>query len=289
MPEIVNTAQSHAWNGPEGAHWAAHQDRWNAVNDGFNAPLLDAARLAATGHVLDVGCGAGRTTRLAALRVPRGSALGLDLSGPMLAQARARAAREGVPNVSFVQGDAQTHPFEPGSFDAVISRYGAMFFADPVAAFTHLHAAVRPGCRLALISPADPRRNGWVTAMASLRGILPLGDFGRAGTPGMFSLADPDHTRRLLTSAGWTAVGVEPVEAYGRWGQDAEDAAEFLLATGPGRHLAEQAAPGDLDRARTALRDHLRAHEAPDGTGVRLLSTSWLITGERPPSPLSPR
>ncbi|MFC7469651.1 class I SAM-dependent methyltransferase [Actinomadura keratinilytica] len=198
-----------------GAHWAAHQDRWNAVNDGFNAPLLDAARLAATGHVLDIGCGAGRTTRLAALRVPRGSALGLDLSGPMLAQARARAAREGVPNVSFVQGNAQTHPFEPGSFDAVISRYGAMFFADPVAAFTHLHAAVRPGGRLALISPADPRRNGWVTAMASLRGILPLGDFGRAGTPGMFSLADPDHTRRLLTSAAGPPSASSPSRRTG--------------------------------------------------------------------------
>ncbi|MFJ1948090.1 class I SAM-dependent methyltransferase [Streptomyces albidoflavus] len=291
MPEIVNTAQSHAWNGPEGVHWAAHQDRWNAVNDGFNAPLLDAARLTATGRVLDIGCGAGRTTRLAARRVPRGSALGLDLSGPMLAEARARAAREGIRNISFVQGDAQTHPFEPGpgGFDAVISRYGAMFFADPAAAFTHLHAAVRPGGRLALICPADPGRNGWVTAMASLRGILPLGDFGRADTPGMFSLADPDHVRRLLTSAGWTAVGVEPVEAYGVWGQDAEDAADFLLATGPGRHLADQAAPADLTRARTALRDHLRAHETADGTGVRLLSSSWLITGERPPSPLSPR
>ncbi|KPC64210.1 methyltransferase, partial [Streptomyces sp. NRRL F-6602] len=70
MPEIVNTAQSHAWNGPEGVHWAAHQDRWNAVNDGFNAPLLDAARLTATGRVLDIGCGAGHTTRLAARRVP---------------------------------------------------------------------------------------------------------------------------------------------------------------------------------------------------------------------------
>ncbi|MGW9674906.1 class I SAM-dependent methyltransferase [Streptomyces koyangensis] len=289
MPEIVNTAQSHAWNGPEGVHWAAHQDRWNAVNDGVNEPLLDATRLTATGRVLDIGCGAGRTTRLAALRAPRGSALGLDLSGPMLAEARARAAREGVPNASFVQGDAQTHPFEPGGFDAVISRYGAMFFADPAAAFTHLRAAVRPGGRLALICPAEPELNGWVTAMASLRGILPLGDFGRAGTPGMFSLVDPDHARRLLTSAGWTAVGVEPVEAYGVWGRDAEDAADFLLATGPGRHLADHAAPADLARARTALRDHLRAHEAADGTGVRLLSTSWLITGERPPSPLSPR
>ncbi|WP_436738039.1 class I SAM-dependent methyltransferase [Streptomyces sp. BBFR102] len=282
MPEIVNAEQSQAWNGPEGVHWAAHQDRWNAVNDGFNEPLLDAARITGTDHVLDIGCGTGRTTRLAALRASRGHALGLDLSAPMLAEARARATGEGVANASFVQGDAQTHPFGPGAFDAAISRYGVMFFADPVAAFARIGTALRPGGRLAFVCPAEAGRNGWVAAMASLRGVLPLGGFGRAGTPGMFSLAEPDRLRRLLAEAGWSAVGVERVEAYGRWGRDAGDAADFLLATGPGRHLAGQVPAAELARARTVLREHLRDHEAADGTGVRLLSTSWLVTAERP-------
>ncbi len=101
MPDIVNTEQAQAWNGSEGTHWARNQDRWNAVNEGFNERLLDAAGITGDHRILDLGCGSGQTTRLAALRAPQGRALGLDLSGPMLAEARARAEREGIANVSF--------------------------------------------------------------------------------------------------------------------------------------------------------------------------------------------
>lgn len=183
MPDIVNTEQAQAWNGPEGAHWARNQDRWNAVNEGFDEPLLDAAGITGEDRVLDLGCGSGQTTRRAALRAPRGHVLGLDLSGPMLAEARSRAEREGVANVSFAQGDAQVHPFGAGAFDAAVSRYGVMFFADPVAAFGNIGRALRPGGRLAFVCPADAALNGWVTAMASLREALPVGDFDSPGCP----------------------------------------------------------------------------------------------------------
>ncbi|MET9353200.1 methyltransferase domain-containing protein [Streptomyces sp. NPDC006617] len=281
MPDIVNTEQAQAWNGPEGTHWARHQDRWNAVNEGFNEPLLDAAGLTGGHRVLDLGCGSGQTTRLAALRAPRGHALGLDLSGPMLAEARDRAEREGVANASFARGDAQVHPFEAGAFDAAVSRYGVMFFADPVAAFANVGRALRPGGRLAFVCPADAMLNGWVTAMASLREVLPVGDFGQPGLPGMFSLADPDRIGDVLTAAGFVGIDVDRVQAHGTWGQDAEDAADFLLGTGPGRHLMDRADPTARARARGILTDHLRGHEAADGT-VLLRSTSWLVTADRP-------
>ncbi|BDD72375.1 MULTISPECIES: class I SAM-dependent methyltransferase [Streptomyces violaceoruber group] len=281
MPDIVNTEQAQAWNGPEGAHWARNQDRWNAVNEGFDEPLLDAAGITGEDRVLDLGCGSGQTTRRAALRAPRGHVLGLDLSGPMLAEARSRAEREGVANVSFAQGDAQVHPFGAGAFDAAVSRYGVMFFADPVAAFGNVGRALRPGGRLAFVCPADAALNGWVTAMASLREVLPVGDFGQPGLPGMLSLAAPDRIGDVLTAAGFAGIDVNQVQAHGTWGRDAEDAAEFLLGTGPGRHLMERADPTARARARGILTDHLRTHEAADGT-VRLLSTSWLTTATRP-------
>ncbi|RSS37749.1 class I SAM-dependent methyltransferase [Streptomyces sp. WAC08241] len=281
MSGIVNTEQAQAWNGPEGVHWARHQDRWNAVNEGFDEPLLDAAGITGDGRVLDIGCGAGQTTRLAALRAPRGSALGLDLSGPMLAEARARAEREGVPHALFEQGDAQEHPFGTGAFDAAISRYGVMFFADPVAAFANIGRALRPGGRLAFVCPAEAALNDWAVAMTSLRDLLPVGDFGSPGLPGMFSLADPDRIHRVLAAAGFTGVTAERVRAYGRWGRGAGDAAEFLLGTGPGRHLTERADAETRARVRRILEDRLRAHEAADGT-VRLLSTCWLVTADRP-------
>ncbi|MFI9248693.1 class I SAM-dependent methyltransferase [Streptomyces sp. NPDC053069] len=284
MPDVVNTDQEKAWNGPEGAHWARNQDRWNAVNEGFNEPLLDAAGIAPDHRVLDLGCGSGQTTRLAALRAPRGHALGLDLSAPMLAEARSRAEREGITNVSFAQGDAQVHPFESGAFDTAISRYGVMFFADPVAAFGNVGRALRPGGRLAFVCPADAGLNGWVAAVESMRDFLPAGDFGRPGVPGMFSLASPDRIRDVLTAAGFTDIAIDQAQACGTWGHGAEDAAEFLLGTGPGRHLLEQTDATAQARARLTLTDHLRNHLAADGT-VRLRSTSWLVTADRPTEP----
>ncbi|GAA2984084.1 MULTISPECIES: methyltransferase domain-containing protein [Streptomyces] len=280
MPDIVNTEQAQAWNGSEGAHWARNQDRWNAVNEGFDEPLLDAAGVTGDHRTLDLGCGSGQTTRLAALRAPRGHALGLDLSGPMLAEARAAAEREGVANAFFTQGDAQVHPFAPSAFDRAISRYGVMFFADPAAAFGNVGRVLRPGGRLAFVCPAGAGLNDWVEAMASMRAVLPVGDFGRTGSPGMFSLASPDRIRDVLTTAGFVGITLNQVRAYGTWGQGAEDAAEFLLGTGPGRHLTEQADATVRARARRTLTDHLRDHEAADGT-VRLLSTSWLVTADR--------
>ncbi|MFB8393861.1 class I SAM-dependent methyltransferase [Streptomyces yangpuensis] len=279
MGHFANTAQAEAWNGYEGAQWARSQERWDAVNDGFNQPLLDAAAISGTDAVLDIGCGAGRTTRLAARRAARGRALGLDLSGPMLGRARESAARGGVANVAFVQGDAQVHPLDAGAFDAVISRYGMTFFTDPVAAFTNLHRALRPGGRLAFVCAAEAEANEWLAALASLEGILPLGGFGKAGGPGMFSLTDPGRIRDLLAAGGFDGVDVRRVEVPGKWGADAADAAAFLLDSGPGRHLLGRVTPPAQEAARRALTSALVRHEA-DG-GVWLRSSSWLVTAVR--------
>ncbi|APU38500.1 class I SAM-dependent methyltransferase [Streptomyces sp. TN58] len=279
MGHFANTAQAEAWNGYEGAQWARSQERWDAVNDGFNQPLLDAAAIRGTDTVLDVGCGAGRTTRLAARRAVRGRALGLDLSDPMLARARESAEREGVANAAFVQGDAQVHPLEAEGFDAVISRYGMTFFTDPVAAFANLHRALRPGGRLAFVCAAEAEANEWLAALASLGDVLPLGGFGKAGAPGMFSLTDPGRIRGLLTAGGFDGVGVRRVEAAGKWGADAADAAAFLLDSGPGRHVLDQVSEARQDAARRGLTAALERHEA-DG-GVWLRSSSWLVTAVR--------
>ncbi|MDI3403640.1 class I SAM-dependent methyltransferase [Streptomyces cavernicola] len=281
MRDVVNTEQEQSWNGPEGAYWADNQDRWDAVNSGFNQPLLDAAGFGPAGRVLDIGCGAGQTSRLAARRAGSGGrVLGIDLSAPMLDRARSSAAREGLDNVTFERADAQVHPFSPGAFDAAISRYGVMFFADPVAAFANIGGALRSGGRLAFVCPAEPEGNGWLAAMLTLREYLPIGDFGQPGRPGMFAFSEPDRVRAVLSEAGFTDVDTEHVEASGIWGRDAEDAADFLLATGPGRQLTGQVSAETAGRARAALIEHLTAYEERDG--VSLPSTAWLVTAVHP-------
>lgn len=279
----ANTEQEQAWNGYEGAYWAQNQDRWDAVNAGFNEPLLAAAEIGERDRVLDVGCGAGCTTRLAARRAVGGHALGLDLSAPMLARAQASAQGEGLGNVAFEQADAQVHQFGPGIFDAVISRYGVMFFADPVAAFANIGRALRPGGRMAFICAADARRNEWFQALAALRSHLPtadFGDFGEPDSPGMFSLADPARIHEVMSAAGFAHIDAVPMEVYGTWGRDADEVATFLLATGPGQYLTSQAGHGVRDRAHKALADVLRDHKE-DGA-VRLRSAAWLVTADRP-------
>jgi SAM-dependent methyltransferase len=138
---IANTAQAEAWNsGEDVAHWVRNQARYDRMNEPFATLILDAAALGPGGHVLDVGCGCGGTTLAAAGLIAPGQAVGIDLSGPMLARARADAEAAGLGNVAFQQGDAQVHPLGPAGFDTVTSRFGVMFFADPVAAFTDIRS-----------------------------------------------------------------------------------------------------------------------------------------------------
>ncbi|WP_371480983.1 class I SAM-dependent methyltransferase [Kitasatospora sp. NBC_00315] len=280
MHPVVNTAQAEAWNGYEGGHWADHHDRWNAVNGGFDEHLFAAASIGRREEVLDIGCGTGQTTRLAAAQAAEGRALGVDLSGPMLARARALSAEQGLENVSFVQGDAQVHSFRPGGHDVAVSRFATMFFGDPVAAFANIRRALRPGGRLAFACMGDPDRNAWVHVLSGLRAYLPMPGSPAPGEPGMFSLADPALVHTVLTGAGWTEVAATTVEAPMHWGRDPQDAAALLLGSGPGRHLLSQVDEPTARRARAALTDALRPYAGTGG--VRLRGSALLVTAVAP-------
>lgn len=270
MADIVNTHQAEAWNGYEGEHWAGHYDRYDAVNGGFNDALLDAAAIGPDDRVLDIGCGNGQVTRLAARRARHGGATGVDLSGPMLARARSLAREEDVANATFEQGDAQVYPFPDGGFDVAISRVGVMFFADPVAAFGNIRRALREGGRLAFLSMAPIGE----TDLQTLFAALPPREEAPIGHDGPLSLSDPDHVREVLGAAGFGDVNCRKVEAEQIWGRDARDAAEFFAAWGPIRY--NYGTDGALI---DTLTDAMRPFER-DGA-VRLRATSLLVTARR--------
>ncbi|MEO3930102.1 class I SAM-dependent methyltransferase [Micromonosporaceae bacterium B7E4] len=278
MAGIVNTAQAQAWNGYEGEHWAAHDDRYDAVNSGFNEYLLEAAGIGERDRILDVGCGNGQLTRLAAGRAPLGYATGVDLSAPMLARARARAAAELVPNVSFEQGDAQVHPFQEGAFDVAVSRFGVMFFADPVAAFANIRRALRPAGRLGFVSLTELTGTELGTVFDAMAPYLPR-PTGADGS-GPTSLADPARIRRLLADAGFQEITCTRVEADQVWGRDVPDAVEFLAGWGPVRYHMTQVDPEAAAQARDALTTALGSFAQPDA--VRLRGTAWLVTAATP-------
>ncbi|MER7080742.1 Ubiquinone/menaquinone biosynthesis C-methylase UbiE [Saccharopolyspora kobensis] len=270
----VNAPQSAAWNGAEGTHWAEHQDRYDAVNSGFNDPLLNAADIAARDRVLDIGCGNGQTTRLAAARAAR--AVGLDLSAPMLRRARRAASREGIGNVSFEQGDAQVHPFTEHGFDVAMSRFGVMFFADPVAAFANVRRALRPGGRLVFVCLRERSDGDLGTVLDAMAEHLRAPEPADPHSPGPTSLADPDRIRRVLTGAGFADVTVEPVDAPQFWGTDPADAAGFLFEWSPVRAMLRNA---EDPAARAALTEAMHRYHGPGG--VQLRGAAWLVTAAR--------
>ncbi|WP_326821167.1 class I SAM-dependent methyltransferase [Streptosporangium sp. NBC_01756] len=281
MQSVVNTHQAEAWNGYEGNHWADHQDRYDAVNSGFNDHLIGAAAIGERDRVLDIGCGNGQVTRLAARRARLGHTTGIDLAAPMLRRAEASAAGEGIANVAFERGDAQIHPFPDGGFDVALSRFGIMFFADPVAAFANIGRALRPGGRLAFLSLRDMGDNDLGPVLTAMARHLPARPASTGpGAAGPESLADPARIREVLTGAGFEKVTSTAVDAPQVWGRDAEDAGDFLGAWGPLRFMLDQVDEAAAARARAALTAALRPYEEPDA--VRLRGAAWLVTATRP-------
>jgi len=279
--DIVNVEQAESWDGPEGEYWAAHQARFDATISPHHAQLMAAAAIKPGERVLDIGCGNGMTSRDAARAAgPDGEVLGVDLSGPMLARAAQTARDEGLSNVRFERGDAQVYPFEAGSFDLAMSRFGVMFFADPLAAFTNIASAVRSGGRLAMLVWGPVPENEWITA---LMGALAVGrelPKPPPGAPGPFSLADTESTGRMLTEAGFTDVRFTASPQPFVSGSDPDDAYGFISGLNPVLMML-----ADLDEATKAqalenLRTTIAGHATADGVMFR--SSSWVVTARKP-------
>lgn len=279
MPSAVaNEQMAAAWDGQEGDDWARHWRRYDRAVAGYRRPLLDAAAIGASERVLDVGCGTGESSRDAARAAPHGTVLGVDLSSRMIERAVELAAVEGLANVRFERADAQAHPFELSHHDVVVSRFGAMFFADAEAAFTNLGRSLRPGGRLAVIGWRGPADNEWLAAVfAALAPDRPLPP---PGAPGPFGLADVARTRAALTAAGFDDVGFTTVDRPFWFGADTDDAFEFFRGTGVVRGLTQDLDDTARAEALDRLRATLAAHDGP--AGVELGSGAWLVTATRP-------
>ncbi|WP_330288575.1 class I SAM-dependent methyltransferase [Streptomyces sp. NBC_00576] len=240
-----------------------------------------AARVGSRDRVLDIGCGTGQTTREAARAAVQGSAVGVDLSAPMLERARRLSDDQGLTNVTYQQADAQVHRFPPARFDLCISRFGTMFFADPVAAFTNIGRALRPGARLVLLVWQERDRNEWATA---IRQTLTAESAAPAAPPvphgpDPFSLADPTVTEGILAAAGFAEVSFTDVHEPVYYGPDGATAFDAVLRLWEVRDLLANLEPTVAEQARTRLRTTLDAHTTT--AGVHFDSHAWIVTARR--------
>lgn len=274
-------AQRALWNGVKGHGWAAARE---AVDTMF-APMRDAlvagARAASPSprRVLDIGCGTGDVTMaLARALAPGGDCVGVDVSAPMLAVARAESERGGLP-VRFVEADAGRHVFARAAFDRIVSRFGVMFFDDPAAAFSNLRRAAAPGAALHALAWRDAAENPFMTtAERAAAPHLPALPPRRPDGPGQFAFADPARVRRILEDGGWIEVDIRPADFA--CALPAARLDEVITRLGP---LGEVLPDADPDR-RAHLLATVRAAFAPyvaDGT-VRFTAACWTLAARAP-------
>jgi SAM-dependent methyltransferase len=225
-------------------------------------------------HILDIGCGTGQTTlELASAVGASGKVLGFDISPACLAIARERAA--GTRQVEFIQGDAQTHKFLPKSFDAAFSRFGVMFFADPVIAFANIRSALKPGGRLAFVCWRDPKEVDLLALpFNAVKNLLPEQPPPVPDAPGPFGLANAERTKMILRDAGFTDIAITPHDDKTGSG-DVETSLGVALRVGVlGRLVREN--PHFRDIVTGPVRAALQAHDTADG--VKLKAAVWIVT-----------
>lgn len=269
-----NDEQAEFWNGPAGRGWVEARDVLDEMLKPFENSLLRAATNDAGGCVLDVGCGTGSTTlAFSRLLGANGHCLGIDISQPMLAVARARARAQGAP-AEFICSDAQVHVFEPASFDVIVSRFGVMFFADPVEAFANLRRSARDEGELWFVAWRSPAENPFMTtAERTAAPFLPELPARRADAPGQFAFADGNRIQRILEQSGWNAIDIQPIDVS--CGLQEGDLDRLLTWVGPvGRILQESG-----EQMRALAVEKIRSAFTPyvHGAEIRFNAACWMV------------
>lgn len=269
--------QARLWNGPAGRAWVEAQEILDQMFKPLEELLVEEVR--AGERVLDVGCGTGATTLAVARRTgTSGQAVGIDISGPMLAAARNCARREGLP-AGFIQADAQSHDFAPTSFDRILSRLGVMFFGDPAQAFANLRRATREGAALRFVAWRSAQETPFMTtAERAAAPLLPNLPARRPGAPGQFAFADRNRVRRILEASGWAGIEIRPLDLT--CGFPEAELVRYFTRLGPvGLALGEAD-----ERTRAQVIERVRAAFEPyvQGREVRFTAACWLVEARAP-------
>jgi SAM-dependent methyltransferase len=274
-----NAEQRDYWNADAGKSWVRYQAQLDRGMVPMTEALLAGVDAKAGDKVLDIGCGSGAVSLLLA---ERGCEVtGVDISALLLDLARQRAEAAKAP-ISFIEADAATYPLPPHMFDTLVSRFGVMFFADPIAAFGHLHGALRPGGRLRFACWQSVEQNPWVTIPTQALSHLtpPQTPPTDPHAPGPFAFANPERVKAILSKAGFQDVTLEPVDTVmiAGVGDDAlEQAVSFYSKIGP---AAASLRETDEETRRVKAPAALRAALAPYLSGDRLTlpAAIWLVS-----------
>jgi SAM-dependent methyltransferase len=274
----VGIAQRAFWNSEATRRWVTEQARIDRLMADVTEAALAAAAPKSGESILDIGCGTGTTTlRLANAVGPSGQVLGVDISEQQLELARQRVVAAGATRVQLVLDDATTHDFAPQSIELGFTRFGVMFFADPIAAFRNIKRGMKQSGRLLLTVFRTGPENPWATAsVAAIRHLVPPPAPLGPEEPGQFGWGDPARVRRILNGAGFSDVVLTPLDLSFKLGADAAEAAEFATFIGQGARMLHGVPDEIRQAAIVAFRDFFKQHEGPNG--VCLPGALWLVS-----------
>jgi SAM-dependent methyltransferase len=267
--------QTKRWNSAPGQAWVEMQAVLDQTFTPLETLLVDAVAAVSPARVLDVGCGTGATTLAVARRVaPSDGCVGVDISEPMIAAARARAEHERV-HVTFICANAQEHTFDPASVDMLISRFGVMFFDDPVRAFANLRRAARRGVALRFIVWRSAEENPFMTtAERAAAPLLPsLPPRKPENAPGQFAFGNAEHVDGILKASGWTEIDIQPLDVVCTFPEN--QLVRYLTRLGP-VGLALQDADDDT-RARVIEAIRPAFDPFVHAADVRFVAACWMI------------
>jgi len=275
----ANEAQSALWNGPSGLAWVDAQRSLDRMFEPFETLLADAAVAASARHVVDVGCGTGAVTIAIARRLgAHAHCTGVDISARMIAAAQARAEREGLA-ASFVPADAQTHAFAPAQFDLIVSRFGVMFFDDPVRAFANLRHAARANAQLRFVAWRSAADNPFMTTAERVAApLLPNLPARQPGAPGQFVFGDRQRIASVLSDSGWADIAIEPIDVACALPVPALD--DYVARLGPVGLALRQV--DDATRRRVIETVRAAFERYVHGAEVRFDAACWLVTARAP-------
>ena len=270
-----NAAQIEFWNGAGGERFARNQDTIDRSLSKITDAAIRFANPQVDERVLDIGCGCGTTTfRLREKVGANGAAAGVDISVPMLNVARARAGASNA-DIAFVEDDAATHDFQP-VFDLVFSRFGVMFFSDPVAAFANIRTALTRNGRLVFVCWRGLPENIWAYApLVAAKPFLPPSDPPDPLAPGPFAFADGDRLHRILSGAGFNTIQIEKLDTTMSMGATLEEAAAESLNIGPAARAAAELAQPVRAKIRAAIATSIARYQSPEG--VMPPAACWLV------------
>ncbi len=276
----ANRDQAGYWNSPAGRQWIDHETALDAALGPVLDAVLASAALEPGQSVLDLGCGTGASTLHAAGLVgPQGRVEGIDISQVMLDRARIRAATAHAGNAAFTLADAQTHPFAAAQYDILISRFGMMFFDDPVAAFANIARAIRPGGRMVFAAWGPLARNPWFLIPRDIA-VTRLGAPAPPdpSAPGPFAFADSARVTGLMAQAGLRDIHADDLALDLAPQGTARDAAALSSHVGPAIRILRERGGTDAD-ARAIEAVVARAFAAFEGpAGLRIPAVITLFT-----------